>query len=226
MACAAAGAGPSCSPPLPLVQPFRPPGPLRGTRRYAAPPGPETMLAAAPPTPDRSLADAVLRRGDERAFREMYRRHTPRLHQLVLRIVGGSEADAEDVVQETWIRAVEKLGEFRWEAAFSTWLTGIGLNVARSLLRRRGRWNEVGEDGIDAAWRPPPPTGDRIDLERAIALLPAGYRAVLVLHDVEGYTHEEIGDRLGIAPGTSKSQLSHARRALRRVLEPVAEGTT
>jgi RNA polymerase sigma factor (sigma-70 family) len=167
---------------------------------------------------DRELAAALLDRGDESAFRELYHRHTPRLFQFVLRIVGGAEHDAEDVVQETWIRATEKLGEFRWEAAFGTWLTGIGLNVARTLLRRAGRW-----DSFQAApepWCPPAQDGERIDLERALALLPAGYRVVLLLHDVEGYTHEEIGERLGVVPGTSKSQLSHARRALRQLLEP------
>jgi RNA polymerase sigma-70 factor, ECF subfamily len=179
------------------------------------------MSATTAAASDLDLADDVLADGDEQAFRELYRRHTPRLFLFVLRIVGGCEADAHDVVQETWMRATARLDGFRREAAFGTWLTGIGLNVARGLLRREGRW-----DGLEAApepWSPPAPTGERIDLERAIALLPAGYRAVLVLHDVEGLTHEEIGERLGIAAGTSKSQLSHARRAMRRLLEPSTE---
>ncbi|HEX6373666.1 MAG TPA: sigma-70 family RNA polymerase sigma factor [Longimicrobium sp.] len=177
------------------------------------------MRAEPAAVPDQALAQALLLRGDENAFRELYTRHTPRLYQLVLRIVGGAEHDAEDVVQETWIRATEALGGFRWEAAFGTWLTGIGINVARGLLRKQGRWTTL--DDASEPWRPPPRDGERIDLERAIALLPSGYRSVLVLHDVEGYTHDEIGERLGIAPGTSKSQLSHARKALRRLLEPV-----
>jgi RNA polymerase sigma-70 factor (ECF subfamily) len=177
------------------------------------------MRAEPAAVPDQALAQALLLRGDENAFRELYTRHTPRLYQLVLRIMGGAEHDAEDVVQETWIRATEALGGFRWEAAFATWLTGIGINVARGLLRKQGRWQPL--DDASEPWRPPPRDGERIDLERAIAVLPAGYRSVLVLHDVEGYTHDEIGERLGIAPGTSKSQLSHARKALRRLLEPV-----
>lgn len=182
------------------------------------------MRTATPPAAaDRALADALLLHRDEGAFRELYHRHTPRLHQFVLRIVGGAEADAEDVVQETWIRAVEKLDGFRWEAQFATWLTGIGLNVARGLLRRQGQWEVPADPEMPEGWRPPPPDGERIDLERAIALLPAGYRTVLVLHDVEGYTHEEIGKRLGVTAGTSKSQLSHARRAVRRLLEPTTE---
>lgn len=181
------------------------------------------MRAQTAAVPDHALAQALLLRGDEQAFRDLYARHTPRLYQLVLRLLGGAEHDAEDVVQETWIRATEALGGFRWEAAFGTWLTGIGINVARGLLRKQGRWQPL--DDAAEPWRPPPPHGERIDLERAIALLPSGYHSVLVLHDVEGYTHEEIGERLGIAPGTSKSQLSHARRALRRLLEPVKEGS-
>ena len=181
------------------------------------------MRAEAAAVPDQTLAQALLLRGDEQAFRALYSRHTPRLYQLVLRMLAGAEHDAEDVVQETWIRATEALAGFRWEAAFGTWLTGIGINVARGLLRKQGRWQPL--DGAAEPWRPPPRDGERIDLERAIALLPAGYRAVLVLHDVEGYTHEEIGERLGIAPGTSKSQLSHARKALRRMLEPAKEGS-
>lgn len=186
--------------------------------RGLPPHSPRMSTVTAPPAADRSLAEALLLEGDERAFRELYRRHTPRLFQLVLRVVGGSEHDAEDVVQETWIRATEKLAGFRWEAAFSTWLTGIGLNVARGLLRRKGRWTDM--EDVPEPWRPPEKHGERIDLERAIGLLPPGYRAVLVLHDVEGYKHEEIGEMLGIAPGTSKSQLFHARKSLRLALEP------
>jgi RNA polymerase sigma-70 factor, ECF subfamily len=172
---------------------------------------------------DRDLATALLERGDEKAFRELYQRYTPRLFQFLLRVLGGSQHDAEDAVQETWIRATDKLGEFRWEAAFGTWLTGIGLNVARSVLRRDWRWEPAEE--APEPWSPPAPHGERIDLERALALLPTGYRVVLLLHDVEGYTHEEIGERLGVVPGTSKSQLSHARRALRQLLEPTPRRT-
>ena len=178
-----------------------------------------TATAAPPAAPDRELADALLLRRDEGAFRALYRLHTPRLFQVVLRVLGGAEQDAEDVVQETWIRATERLGDFRWEAAFATWLTGIALNVARGLLRRRGRW-EADPESVPEPWRAPPALGERIDLERALALLPAGYRAVLVLHDVEGFTHEEIAAMLGVVPGTSKSQLSCARRAMRQLLDP------
>ena len=182
------------------------------------------MRAQTAAVPDHALAQALLLRGDEQAFRQLYARHTPRLFALVLRMMGGAEHDAEDVVQETWIRATESLGAFRWEAAFGTWLTGIGINVARGLLRKQGRWSTL-EEGAEP-WRPAPAHGERIDVERALDLLPAGYRAVLLLHDVEGYTHGEIAERLGIAAGTSKSQLSHARKALRLLLDPAKETTT
>jgi RNA polymerase sigma-70 factor (ECF subfamily) len=169
-------------------------------------------------TPDRTLVEAVARDGDEVAFRELYRRHTPRLYPLVLRVVGGVEMDAEDVVQEAWIRATAGMGRFRGESSFGTWLTAIGLNAARDHLRRRGRWGATEDvDHVEIAV-PAAPHGQRLDLERAIALLPPGCRTVLVLHDIEGYTHEEIAGQLGIAVGTSKSQLFAARRAARTLL--------
>lgn len=172
--------------------------------------------------PDRDLVDGILRDGDERAFRELYRRYTPRLYLACLRLLARSEMDAEDAVQETWIRAVRELGRFRWQSALSTWLIAIACNVARDQLRRirrRAEDDPVLRDEPSVL----PRVGDDIDLERAIELLPEGYRTVLVLHDIQGLTHEEIGETLGIAPGTSKSQLSGARRSIRALLNPVAE---
>ena len=169
--------------------------------------------------PDRRLAERVLA-GDEGAFRLLYRRHTPRLLVLALRLLGGEQADAEDVVQETWIKAVERLDGFRWEAELGTWLHAIGANVAREALRRRGTRREVEwpEDEEPAATPAPAERIESLDLERAIAGLPAGYRTVLVLHDVEGWTHEAIAGELGVTPGTTKSQLHRARRAVRAAL--------
>jgi RNA polymerase sigma-70 factor (ECF subfamily) len=174
---------------------------------------------------DRDLAAAVVRAGDEAAFRVLYRRHTPALYRLALRLGGGDEPWAEELVQRTWIRAVEGLGAFGWRSALSTWLGGIAINCARELWREgRGRDAVLDDepDRVPASEGPPSGPEDRIDLERAIERLPHGYRQVFVLHDVEGYTHEEIGGLLGIEAGTSKSQLSHARRRLRAALEPPA----
>ena len=174
--------------------------------------------------PDRRLAELVLA-GDEAAFRGLYRRHTPRLYQLALRLLAGDEAEAEDVVQDTWIKAVDKLERFRWESELGTWLHAIALNVSREALRRRGNRREVEWPETDEPAAPPPPEHlEPMDLERAIAALPAGYRTVLVLHDVEGRTHEAIAAELGVTPGTTKSQLFRARRAVRARLATDHEG--
>lgn len=167
---------------------------------------------------DRELADAVLVNRDEVAFRQLYRRHTPRLLGFVHRLLGQDEADAEDLVQETWIRASQSLASFRWDSLFSTWLQGIGLNVVRDRLRRDARSRVVSLEHLPERPVSPPSAEERIDLERAIAQLPDGYRIVLVLHDVEGMKHREIAEKLGITDGTSKSQLSSARKMLREML--------
>lgn len=171
---------------------------------------------------DRELAAAVARSGDERAFRALYRRHTPALYRLALRLGGGDGTWAEELVQLAWIRAVEGLGAFGWRSSLSTWLGGIAVNCARELWREtRIRGEAVLEDARgERAARRSPDVENRIDLERAIERLPDGYREVFVLHDVEGYTHEEIGELLGIETGTSKSQLSRARGRLRAALAP------
>ncbi len=163
---------------------------------------------------DQELVRSALEDRSESAFLALYDRHTPRLFRSVRRLLGSS-ADAEDAVQEAWLRAMRGLPAFQWRSALSTWLTGIAINVAREQLERDGRWPTVGlTDELLAA----PSVATDIDLERAIALLPAGYRAAFVLHDIEGFTHEDIARQLGWSEGTSKSQLSRARRALRRVL--------
>jgi RNA polymerase sigma-70 factor, ECF subfamily len=171
---------------------------------------------------DRDLSDRIRHQGDEDAFRTLYRRYTPALFPFVLRILGGATEDAEDVVQDTWMRAVRALGSFRWESSFRTWLMGIGLNRAREILRRRARPEGSATMVGDIPVRPPP-VAERLDVERALTFLPDGYREVLILHDIEGYTHPEISERLDIAVDTSKSQLFHARRTLRRLLEPAEE---
>ncbi len=125
-------------------------------------------------------------------------------------------------MQDTWIKAVEKLDTFRWESAFGTWLHAIALNV----VPRGGAAARAGARRWSCRSRRSPPRRRRssglepMDLERAIAALPDGYRTVLVLHDVEGYTHEEIAEQLGVTPGTTKSQLFWARRAVRAQLVP------
>jgi RNA polymerase sigma-70 factor (ECF subfamily) len=166
---------------------------------------------------DRELAHRVIHQGDEDAFRLLYRRHTPAMYGFVLRLLGGNEQEAEDVVQETWLRATRGLEGFEWRSALRSWLNGIALNRVREMARKKKRSLVEVEAGWEVSVAPGDP-GVRIDLERAIQLLPSGFRTVLVLHDVEGFTHREIGERLGITDGTSKSQLHGARKAMRRIL--------
>jgi RNA polymerase sigma-70 factor, ECF subfamily len=166
---------------------------------------------------DRDLAERVHREGDEMAFRILFRRHTPPLHRFVLRLAGGDGSDAEDVVQEVWLAAMKGLGRFKWESSLRTWLRAIALNIWRNRMRRREPdWLAL--DDAQLPSRAVTPSYDTLDLERALTLLPAGYRAVLLLHDREGFTHDEIGRALGISAGTSKSQLSSARSRMRALL--------
>jgi RNA polymerase sigma-70 factor (ECF subfamily) len=158
-----------------------------------------------------------------RAFDRLYDRHTAALYGLALRLTAGDQAGAEDVVHDAWIRAVERLSGFRWESSLRTWLSGFVVNGVRQRIRREAR--EVGGTAA-LEQEEPAPIGDlagRIDLEVAIARLPDGFRQVLILHDVEGYSHEEIAALLDVVPGTSKSQLARARQALRRSLGTAKE---
>ena len=165
---------------------------------------------------DAELVARVLRDADERAFRTLYKRHTPALLQFVHRLLGSDQREAEDAVQDTWIRAVERFADFRWQASLRTWLFGIGLNRVRE-IRRKARLLQ-GEAIQEIREVSPPHLLERNDLEQAIRQLTEGYREVLLLHDVEGFTHEEIAGQFGITSGTSKSQLHFARQALCRLL--------
>ncbi|HVR69992.1 MAG TPA: RNA polymerase sigma factor [Vicinamibacteria bacterium] len=155
------------------------------------------------------------------AFEQLYRDHVGRVFALCLRLAGDASL-AEDLAQEAFVRAWRKLGTFRGESAFSSWLYALTVNTALSerRARRRRTARVVTTDDLSAFDRPGraarPDHG--FDLERALATLPPGARAVLVLHDVEGYKHKEIADMTGIAAGTSKAQLHRARRLLREAL--------
>jgi RNA polymerase sigma-70 factor (ECF subfamily) len=168
--------------------------------------------------PDRSLVRRFVAARDEASFRALYARHAAGVFALALRL-SGSVSDGEEVLQETWIRAAARLGAFRWDSSLRTWLCGIAVNCWRELRRARAS-DPVPERFVEDALRPAPvpPAGERIDLERALRALPDGYREVVVLHDVQGYTHGEIAEMLGIDPGTSKSQLSRGRGWLRERL--------
>jgi len=172
------------------------------------------------------LADDVVRRaqqGDVDAFERLYRAHAPAVHALARRMLG-NEGAAREMVQDVFVRAWERLGSFRGESAFGTWLHRVGVNLILNQLRvtRRdvARFIDDESDGdVPIATAPAIGVDERIDLDAAIARLPAGARTVFVLHDIEGYAHDEIAQMLDLAPGTIRAQLWRARRQLMRHLD-------
>jgi RNA polymerase sigma-70 factor, ECF subfamily len=169
---------------------------------------------------ERELIGRVLA-GDPVAERALYDSHVDRVFRLVYRMAGDPDR-AQDFTQETFIRAFSRLAEFRGEAALSTWLGSIAISVTLNGLRKVRRLNEreVALDDVVPVGRLPSQAEPDLKtrLSRAIDDLPDGYRAVFVMHDVEGYTHEEIAASLGVHPGTSKAQLFRARARLREAL--------
>jgi RNA polymerase sigma-70 factor, ECF subfamily len=189
-----------------------------GGRRLCNHSPPNGHSVTAVDSSDSALTTAV-QGGDEGAFRVLYQRHTPAMYAVALRMLARKIPEAEDAVQEAWLRAVRGLRAFRGDSTLRTWLIGITIRCALELIRRRRPEEEVMAERVMTS---SPVVA--IDLESAISQLPPGYRAVLILHDVEGYTHAEIGTLLGIEEGTSKSQLSRARQHVRRHLSAPRSG--
>lgn len=159
--------------------------------------------------------------GDRRAFERLYRAHVGRVYALCARMVA-DRAIAEELTQDVFVRAWEKLALFRGDSSFGTWLHRVAVNVVLNRRESDGRHRArtVDDDRVvDTLPARPRAPGDRMDLERAIAQLPPGARRVFVLHDVEGFRHEEIAEQLGITSGGSKSQLHRARLLLREALQ-------
>lgn len=163
-------------------------------------------------------------RGDRQAFERLYRLHRNRIYAVVWRIAGNDPGLAEDLLQEAFVRAWQKLDSFRGDARFATWLHRLSVNVALSDRRIRVRRLER-ETALDGeAERTATGAKDvyedrRMDLEQAIAKLPERARTVLVLFDIEGYSHAEIAEIAGMAVGSSKAQLHRARKLVREELE-------
>lgn len=165
--------------------------------------------------------------GDARAIRSLYDRYAPRVYAVVRRIAGDDDL-AQDYAQEAWIRAVRALPSFRGDSRFSTWLHRIAVNAALQSLRK-AETRRRREVRSPADLPIGPRHGDSLlqrRLEQALDTLPEGMRRVLILHDVEGYTHDEIGDVLGVTPGTSKSQLFKARAKMRATLSGLADASS
>jgi RNA polymerase sigma-70 factor, ECF subfamily len=177
-------------------------------------------------------AEAIRRaqQGDAEAFERIYRLHNRRVYALCLRMVGNT-AEAEDLTQEAFLQLFRKIATFRGESAFSTWLHRLAVNVVLMRLRKKS----LVETSLDEAAEPDEESGgprkdiggpdlrlsgsvDRVNLERAVEQLPPGYRSVFVLHDVQGYEHNEIAVIMNCSIGNSKSQLHKARMRLRELL--------
>jgi RNA polymerase sigma-70 factor, ECF subfamily len=190
-------------------------------------PTPSGPLAT--PDPVEANALALAQAGDHHAFAHLYSLHKRRIYSLCLRMVGNI-AEAEDLTQEAFLQLHRKIGTFRGDSAFSTWLHRLAINVVLMQLRKKG----LSLISLDEAMEPAPEEGpgrsfgapdltltgaiDRLALERAVADLPAGYRLIFILHDVEGYEHNEIAAMLDCSIGNSKSQLHKARLKLRDAL--------
>jgi RNA polymerase sigma-70 factor, ECF subfamily len=203
------------------------PSPARGNR-------PTPFTPAASPDPSEALALARAQAGDHHAFAQLYSLHKRRIYSLCLRMVGNI-AEAEDLTQEAFLQLHRKIGTFRGDSAFSTWLHRLAINVVLMQLRKKG----LSLISLDEAMEPAPEEGpgrsfgapdltlagaiDRLALERAVADLPAGYRLIFILHDVEGFEHNEIAAMLDCSIGNSKSQLHKARLKLREALRSNAQ---
>jgi RNA polymerase sigma-70 factor, ECF subfamily len=200
----------------------------------SAPTEAATPTPAVPPKPG-SDADVLARAqgGDHYAFAQLYSSHKRRIYSLCLRMVG-NVAEAEDLTQEAFLQLHRKIATFRGDSAFSTWLHRLAINVVLMHLRKKG----LSVISLDEAMEPTPEEGpgrsfgapdlaltgsiDRLALERAISDLPAGYRLIFVLHDIEGYEHNEIATMLDCSIGNSKSQLHKARLKLRDAMRTVS----
>lgn len=195
-----------------------------------APAIPAPALADPRPRVSAALVDdaqlvAACRRGEARAMERLYHQYKRRVFGMAHRIVGAS--DAEEVAQEVFVRVFRGLAAFRGDSALSTWIYRLTVNASLSHLAKRSRRQEVGDDGLGDL--PAPPALERDSalaarIEAALVQLPAGYRAILVLHDVEGLSHEECSTILECRVGTCKSQLHKARARMRELLgESIAE---
>jgi RNA polymerase sigma-70 factor (ECF subfamily) len=208
-------------------------GRSRGRRPNASPPGvvrrsagrTEAHAAARDGVVDDTDLIAGARAGDRLAARRLYDRHAPRVYRLIFRIVG-EDSLAQEYTQDTFVKAFDRLGQYRGESAFSTWLHSVAMSSVLTGFRRRKRFRSREAELEEASGVATPPDGsdpylrDRLTAE--LERLPERLRMPVVLHDIEGFTHREIGEMLDIPQGTSKARLFEARARLREALAGVA----
>lgn len=178
-----------------------------------------TLTPADPPRDDQAIVQRALD-GDQVAYRILYDRNVDRIFRLAFRMLGDEEA-AREATQKAFIRAFESLGQFRGDAAFSTWLHRVAVSVIlneRRVAARLGSREMELDDHVAQGRTPPPEVEVRVRIRRAVEGLSEIYKTVFLMHDVEGYKHEEIAEALGVAVGTSKARLSRARSMLRQAL--------
>jgi RNA polymerase sigma-70 factor, ECF subfamily len=175
---------------------------------------------------DRAAAQERVRRaqaGDVDAFELLYREHSPRIYALCLRLKAGDTSDATELLQDVFIKAWRRLDTFRGDSAFASWLHRLAVNTmlenSRSDQRRTARVLPMEDTSRLAGAARSSGVESRMDMESAIASLPKGARLAFVLHDIEGYQHQEIAEQLSVTVGTVKAQLHRARRLLRERLE-------
>lgn len=189
----------------------------------------DSRMRRNPPIAGEAEAIARAQAGDARSFELLYALHKRRVYSLCLRMLG-NVAEAEDLTQEAFLQLYRKIATFRGDSAFSTWLHRLAVNVVLMHLRKKGLPQISLEEALEPAQNDGPRKDfgsrdltlsgciDRVTLERAVENLPPGYRLVFILHDVEGYEHNEIAEMLTCSIGNSKSQLHKARMKLRELL--------
>jgi len=204
-------------------------GDLTQAKKISASSGQKAALAAAPGITEAQAIDRA-KGGDAACFELLYGMHKRRVYSLCLRMTGNT-AEAEDLTQEAFLQLYRKIATFRGESAFSTWLHRLAVNVVLMHLRKKGLPAVSLEESLEPQQEDGPKKDigardnvlagsiDRVNLERAIESLPPGYRIIFVLHDVEGYEHNEIAEMMGCSIGNSKSQLHKARMKLRDLLK-------
>src|SRR5712692_1764314 len=199
-------------------------GPL-ARNRPSDPEAPNSRQSTKPVTEAEAIR--LAQAGDAAAFEFLYHLHSRRVYALCLRMVN-NPSDAEDLMQEAFLQLFRKIGTFRGESAFSTWLHRMAVNVVLMRLRKKGLPVVSLEDTLETEEEAPKKelgapdavlagSIDRLQLQRAVEALPPGYRMIFVLHDVEGYEHNEIAGMVGCSIGNSKSQLHKARMKLREL---------
>lgn len=164
---------------------------------------------------DERLIGRFLATGDADAFRALYRRHAPAVYGLLCRLTGGRDGDAADLLQETWIRAAGRLETFGGRARFRTWVSGVAVNCYREWRRREASGAVLTPLESPHGIPDEPRRALALDINQVLLAIPIHYREALLLHDVEGFTHDDIATALGIEPGTSKSRVARARTIFR-----------